>query len=300
MPSQDTKTAIVFADVTGTTSLVEQLGDARAHALVKRALDSLTELTTQFGGRTVRRLGDELLCAFSDAASALLFALAAHRHPGLDTEGRALGLRIGVHWGTVVSGETGDVFGDGVKVGSRLCALALPGQVITTKETLDAVPRGVKVPSRRLGEHVLPGRARPLDLVEVLSPQLTGDAITQMLRAPESGTAERPLVLRLMFHGTALELRNHGAGEGIGIGRDDENLVVVPADWVSRSHATVEARNGKFYLVDHSTNGTWVATNGGRAVVVKRETVVLLGRGTISPGCEPADAGEDTLRYEIS
>jgi adenylate cyclase len=298
MPSDESRSAIVFADITGTTSLVEQLGDAPAHALIRSSFDSMEELVDQFGGRTLRRAGDEFLAAFAEAASGLLFAIAAHRHPGLEGGGRRLGLRIGVHFGTVVQDDAGDVFGDAIKVGSRLCALASAGQVITTGETMDALPGGVTLAHRSLGEHTIPGRARPLHLVEVLSAQHMG-SLTQTLRPIDGGERGGPVALRLTWHGTTMEIRSQAAGQSITIGRDSENLLVVAANAVSRNHATLEGRNGKFYLVDHSTNGTWVNAGGERAVHVRRETVLLMGRGTISLGCKPSDAGGDALSYEI-
>ena len=41
------------------------------------------------------------------------------------------------------------------------------------------------------------------------------------------------------------------------IGRDDSNDIVIPRDSISSLHATIEYRNGCYYLEDHrSTNGT--------------------------------------------
>ncbi len=41
------------------------------------------------------------------------------------------------------------------------------------------------------------------------------------------------------------------------IGRDDSNDIVIPKDSISSLHATIEYRNGYYYLEDHrGTNGT--------------------------------------------
>ena len=41
------------------------------------------------------------------------------------------------------------------------------------------------------------------------------------------------------------------------IGRDDSNDIVIPKDSISSLHATIDYRNGYYYLEDHrSTNGT--------------------------------------------
>jgi diguanylate cyclase (GGDEF)-like protein len=49
------------------------------------------------------------------------------------------------------------------------------------------------------------------------------------------------------------------AGGPVRIGRGDENDVVLHSDSVSRRHAHIETRAGKYHVVDaHSTNGTYV------------------------------------------
>ena len=45
--------------------------------------------------------------------------------------------------------------------------------------------------------------------------------------------------------------------ESVSVGRDSSNDIVIPKDSISSLHATIEYRNGYFYLEDHrSTNGT--------------------------------------------
>jgi len=52
--------------------------------------------------------------------------------------------------------------------------------------------------------------------------------------------------------------------ESVSIGRDDSNDIIIPKESISNLHATIEYKNGYFYLEDHrSTNGT---TLNGRAI----------------------------------
>ena len=61
----------------------------------------------------------------------------------------------------------------------------------------------------------------------------------------------------------------------VSIGRDSSNNIVVPIDAISSFHATIEFRNGYYYLEDHrSTNGTFL--NDGR---IKENTPVRLKSG---------------------
>ncbi len=50
--------------------------------------------------------------------------------------------------------------------------------------------------------------------------------------------------------------------ESVNIGRDSSNDIVIPKDSISSLHATIEYKNGYFYLEDHrSTNGTRLNNN---------------------------------------
>jgi len=61
----------------------------------------------------------------------------------------------------------------------------------------------------------------------------------------------------------------------VSIGRDSSNNIVVPIDAISSFHATIEFKNGYYYLEDHrSTNGTFL--NDGR---IKENTPVRLKSG---------------------
>ena len=93
--------------------------------------------------------------------------------------------------------------------------------------------------------------------------------------------------------GTRLEL-----GEGhpsLSIGRADQNDLVVHQPLVSRLHARIDYRNGRFVLTDLSVNGTYVEADGGAGSYVHRDSQELTGSGTLGLGevisPELADAG---------
>ena len=298
MESEPTLQGVVFADITGSTTLFERLGDAEAHAVVSRVLDGLDALALQLGGRTVKKIGDEAMCIFPDAASALLFGSSAQRQSRMNTDGRKIELRIGVNFGPVVQSPEGDVFGDTVNVAARLRALASPGQVMTTEDSIAATHIELPFGTRRLGAHALAGKYREVGVVEVLWDQQMGN-LTQMPRGPLPEMQGTPLVLRLASEDVALELSSDDRKQEVSLGRDPSNAVVATHDSVSRRHATVAVRGGKFYLKDHSTNGTWVRSGGGRSIVVRRESVPLQGTGEISLGADFGAQAPAVIRYEV-
>jgi adenylate cyclase len=291
--------AVVFADITGSTGLFERLGDSAAHALIARVLQGLEELTTQFGGRTIKKIGDEILSRFPDAAGAVAYAIAGQRQVNATlAAGSPVRMTYGVNFGPVVEDATGDLFGDTVNIAARLRELASPGQIITTTDTLAAMPAIIPVEKRSLGAHVLEGKNREVEVVEVHWEEELGN-LTRAPSGPMPTFKRSSLVLRLAYDGKSIEMRPQDSDQ-ITIGREVGNAIVVPNDAVSRRHATVLARDGKFYLKDHSTNGTHVRTRRETPVVARRETVMLQGKGEISPGVEIEAAGDDLIQYEVA
>jgi hypothetical protein len=59
------------------------------------------------------------------------------------------------------------------------------------------------------------------------------------------------------------------------IGRADANDITVSMDTASRQHAHVEWRNGEYYLVDHSWNGTYLYDEEGVETLVHNDEVKL-------------------------
>lgn len=70
----------------------------------------------------------------------------------------------------------------------------------------------------------------------------------------------------------------------IEIGRQKSNDIQVVNNRVSRTHALIEYKDGKFYLTDQSSNGTYLLMEGQKGITVKKEEVPLNARGVIGPG----------------
>jgi predicted component of type VI protein secretion system len=68
------------------------------------------------------------------------------------------------------------------------------------------------------------------------------------------------------------------------LGRAEDNDVVIKGNLISRIHAKVEMRRGKFVLVDQSTNGTFVQNIQGEETFIRRDSAEIRGEGTIGLG----------------
>ena len=66
----------------------------------------------------------------------------------------------------------------------------------------------------------------------------------------------------------------------------------------SRTHATIEYTRGKFNLSDQSSNGTYVTTDDGETIHLRRNELMLWGSGFIGLGEEVTKETEGNLiRY---
>jgi class 3 adenylate cyclase len=271
--------ATLFADIVGSTRLYERFGDRVAHAAVEQCLDQLKAVVTEFQGRTVKTIGDEIMAVFSDAERACLAATEMQwRVQELPlVENERIEIRVAFHYGSAVERD-GDVFGDSVNVAARLAQMAKSGQIITCGQTLECASEQVSSSARHLWPIAVKGRSEPVDLYEILWD--SSDATVTM--SAQFAPPRVPLRLRLMYRGAEV-IVDAGHAE-VSIGRDGGNDVVVDARNASRVHARVEWRRDKFVLVDISTNGTFVASSDGTETRLRREELILDGEGSISFG----------------
>jgi predicted Zn finger-like uncharacterized protein len=84
------------------------------------------------------------------------------------------------------------------------------------------------------------------------------------------------------------------------MGRQRHNDIEIVDTRVSRSHARVELKDGRFILIDHSTNGTYVKINGRDDVInLKRNELPLEGSGAINLGRKIIDRPSRTIYFNL-
>ena len=284
MSQADTELAVLFADVSGSTRLYEKLGNAQALVAVARCLDLVRAVCEGRGGRVVKTIGDEAMTVFrsvddtAEAAAEVQAKLAELAPVG----GTRLAMRIGFHFGPAIEAE-GDVFGDCVNVAARLVALAKASQVITSSETVAALSPWLRSRFRELDSLTVKGKAQDVRICELLW-QESADELTALATRPKS----QPAKMWLRLGEREIELTE--SQDALTLGRDLQCDVVIGDKMASRMHARIERRRDKFVLVDQSSNGTYVTVEGEKEILVRREELVLRGRGEISFG-HAAQAG---------
>jgi len=83
------------------------------------------------------------------------------------------------------------------------------------------------------------------------------------------------------------------------MGRDERCDLVVKSYFASRRHAVIEMSRDRFVLTDQSSNGTFVVPESGHEIFLKRESLPLLGDGTISLGAAPSDDTSYTVAFHV-
>lgn len=286
---------VLFAEIAGTAALYATLGDVRALSVITRALVAMEQQVYEHRGEVIKTVGQEILCTFGDANTATVTAIAMQQrmeHFAAEA-GVAVALRVGFRNGPVIE-EQGDIFGDAVNVAARLVKLAAAGQIITDGETLNGIRAALRRRAREIDRRRVKGRTGELEIVEIGWRHGSGDPFTT-----EQGMLldrNRDAIMVLSFQGREIEV--DGAHASFTIGRDETNDLPVPSTKASRQHARIEWRRDKLVLFDHSTNGTYVTLEGEPEVLVKHESFLLHGTGTLSIGEAAQAAGPGLIRFE--
>lgn len=103
-------------------------------------------------------------------------------------------------------------------------------------------------------------------------------------------------VTLLLEHATQSWELDHGS---VVLGRDAQCNIVVSDRNASRQHARIERRRDKFFLVDQSTNGTFVSIPNEPEVVLRREELMLRGTGRIGFGHSVDLADTETVTFTV-
>jgi class 3 adenylate cyclase len=282
--------AILFADVSGSTALYELLGDKPAAKAIDACLGALKEVIAARDGAVVKTIGDELMVVFNKPEAACEAAREMQQRMANwpPTAGAKLAIRIGFHFGLVLE-DKGDFWGDGVNTAARLAGLAKSGQILTTGATANALPALQRSNLRDLDTITVKGKHDAVRVFELMWGD-TDDA-THVAGMAASAKVEMRLTLEVGER-TITFPRDKSV---MIFGRENGCDIVIQEKTASRHHARIERRGVQYVLVDESTNGTYVAIEGDREVMLRRDSVMLRGRGKIALGTSTETAAEVVL-----
>jgi len=289
--------AILFADIAKSTHIYETLGNKVAKNLIDASISLLSKVTAKYQGTVIKTIGDEIMCTFPTANDAVEAAIEMHQSledmpfPENPDYGSP-NIYVGIQFGTVIK-EGGDVFGDAVNVAARMVALAKQRQIITTEGTVKLLSQERQSLARCIDKTTVKGKSGVLRIYEMIWEE---HALTVMV----TDTPEIPTIksrLELTYQGQTIKLDENRPSATLG--RQRHNDVVINDSRVSRSHARIEYNRGKFTLIDQSSNGTLVRSQGKKSVLLKREETQLLGNGVIGLGRVVTPESETAVHFAI-
>lgn len=270
---------IFFADICQSTALYDNLGDKAAARLMMHCLETCADRVEVNSGRMVDTRGDEVLCLFDDALEAM--RAAADLHAFTETDPRCLehriALRIGIHFGSVIELKN-EIYGDAVNLAARLADKSKAGQTLLSASVKAQSPATLDEFLRPVGSSTIRGKQGVIELFELLSNSDSED-ITEVSRRVQR--PRRTLYLNLSFQGKQYRLSQMTAR--FTLGRNTECDLCVRHASVSRLHAEIRYRNGRFHLFDVSTNGTRVLTLTD-TLAVHRSDLMLQHKGELCLG----------------
>jgi class 3 adenylate cyclase/tetratricopeptide (TPR) repeat protein len=177
---------VAFCDLVGSTAHASKLDPEDWRDVVRQFQKTCIDVIQRFEGHVAQYLGDGLLVYFGyphahedDAERAIRSALGVMAtltglNQRLATEhSLELAARVGIHTGPVVVGDMGQsgrpeilAMGATANLAARLQAVALPGSVVISQETLQLV-QGIFV-TEDLGAKVLKGVSQPIGVHRVV------------------------------------------------------------------------------------------------------------------------------------
>ena len=281
--AKDLEVAILFADVVGSTRLYDDFGDAKASETVALCLDVMKDATHQFDGTVIKTIGDEIMATFPtvddamSAASQMQTRISGNTGSGADHI--PVSIRIGCHFGPVVR-EQNDIFGAAVHTANRMTSQAKARQIVISSATVERLSPEWEKLTRQIDVATVRGRLDEVALYELM---WQPDEATSMLPTIEwDSKSRRASRLTLSFREQTLVVNDRK--KNVNIGRAEDNDLVIKGNLISRIHARIEMRRGKFILVDQSTNGTFLQNVRGEETFVRRDTTELTGEGIIGLG----------------
>ena len=188
----------MFADLQGFSLLSEKLSAAACFAMINEFLSLTVPCIEANDGYIVQYLGDGMMALFPsgtsqaiDAAVAMQRSLREAALVNQETDSQ-LSMSIGIHEGPVSLGIIGNetrwdatIIADAVNTSSKIESMTrmLGGEILVSKQTLDACGDAHRFKTRSLGSHQIRGRKGQLELVEILDAmevQLLNDRTTTL------------------------------------------------------------------------------------------------------------------------
>ena len=294
---QENILTIIFVDISKSTALYETYGDVEAEKTVNHTLSIVSDLLSKYEGKLIKTIGDGLMGTFPNAEIAIYAACEMQEMIRQDPFllQKNIAIKIGLHFGEVLWKDN-DIFGDAVNTAARMVDIAKADQIITTRSVVEKLPSILASNTLTLGPLHVKGKQDNMEIFEMIwqgkQADLTIMASNIFAAAPELA------IVKLTLNYQDKQFQITEKSRSFSLGRNSGNDLVIKSAAVSRSHASIECRQGKFVLSDSSTNGTHVKMESGEKFYVHREDIHLHGQGIICLGKDIEKNSDFLIRFE--
>ena len=258
-------TTILAADVVGFSRLMGADESGTLSALKAHRKELIEPKSRQYGGRTVKLMGDGTLMEFASVVDAVLFAVdvqcAMREHNAEVPAERRIVYRIGINIGDIIV-EGDDIYGDGVNIAARLEGLSEPGGICVSSNVYNQVKNKIEVGFEDRGDQQVKNIAEPVRVYNVtMGPceRLPCD-LAIVARATACAT-EKPAIAILPFDNMSGDAEQEYFADGI-----TEDLITELARF---QNLVVIARNSTFTYKGKATRVKDVARDLGVHYVVE-------------------------------
>jgi len=291
----------MFADVSGSSALYKLRGNQQAKQLIDTAINLMRDLTLCNNGVVVKTIGDEILSRFDTAEDACKAAMAiqeqCHRQTTTEHD-QGLTIRIGMDFGnTLLDGD--DIFGDTVNDAACVAKIARPNQIVITHAMVKALPDYLQYSCQEFDRIHIKGDPNKSVIYRLVWEHNTDQHNATMVM-PINHITQRISTRQLVLERNKQVFAITPNDVPFIIGRDHRKAHLhVDSTLASRDHCHIVLRRGKFMLVDHSTNGTYVKLPDQPEIYLRREELPLMGTGTICIGRRASQAHDLTIDFSV-
>lgn len=273
---------LLYGTVHETTEQSAHLDSGQLGKLLQRRLKRLERVLGAHGGLLIKSLPRGLVAGFDSAEAALIGACEMQRHcaviPQLgDTR---LSLKIGIH-ASIRQHLTRHAVDPAEATAAKLSALLDQAGIVLSEQVKENLPGELKEASTPIANDGSAIAAFFVDWNAVpAQPPYRSSARENSTAEKHAPLAGSSIVLRQGARQFAFDKRQHV----IAIGRDMVCDLPINSAKVSRNHARIIYRLGNYLLIDTSTNGTYLYPEGCPASRIRKNMVVLSGKGRIGFG----------------
>ena len=211
-------TTILAADVVGYSRLMAADEAGTLAALKTHRRELVAPKTDEYGGRTVKLMGDGTLMEFASVVDAVRFAVDVQRTMAVRNavvpENRQIIYRMGINIGDIIV-DGDDIYGDGVNVAARLEALSEPGGICVSRTVFNHVQGKVDTAFEDLGAREVKNIPKQVQVYRVLLEDIADARPDFEARSEALALPDKPSIAVLPFDNMSGDPEQEYLADGI-------------------------------------------------------------------------------------